>query len=229
MLSLLLLLLNGCSCNDTPFIINRVKNEVEFSELLLRYNYDHADNPFMEVTVSFAIRHVILHSDTISLSCEIFQKWRDSRLKYAGFKSITIPKGIKIWKPDTNFFESITTYGAESLRLYADGTICWKQRATLTFPCISNFVFKQSDLSILNCSLIIGSFDNSGAESITYKVGDIILPSNLMNPSYAILAMNYTIATFEEVALNSESMIQTVIHFFIESNQVVRSFNRTEF
>lgn len=54
-----------------------------------------------------------------------------------------IPKGIKIWKPDTSFFESDSTYGEESLRLYSDGTICWKQRATLTFPCILDFVFKQ--------------------------------------------------------------------------------------
>ncbi|KAL3985852.1 Neurotransmitter-gated ion-channel ligand binding domain family protein [Acanthocheilonema viteae] len=187
MLSLLLLLLNDCSCNDTPFVINRITNQIEFSELLLGYNYNYADN-----------------------------------------RSMKIPKDIKIWKPDTNFFESVTKYGAESLRLYTDGTICWKQQATLTFPCISNFVLKQSDLSALNCSLIIGSFDNSGMESIIYEVGDIILPSNLMNPLYAILAMNHTITTFEEVALNGESMIQTVIHFLIESDQIISSFNRTE-
>uniref|UniRef100_A0A0R3RTK0 Neur_chan_LBD domain-containing protein n=1 Tax=Elaeophora elaphi TaxID=1147741 RepID=A0A0R3RTK0_9BILA len=228
MLASLLLVLNGCSCNDSPFVINRVADEVEFSDLLLGYNYDHADKRSVEVTISFAVRHLFFPSpDTVSMSCEVFQKWRDSRLKYAGAKSVTIPKDIKIWKPDTNFFESIATYGAESLRLYADGTICWKQQATLTFPCISDFVFKQSDLSALNCSLIIGSFDNSGAESIVYKVGDIMLPSNL-NPSFATLAINYTIATFEEVALNGESMTQTVVHFFIESDQIFRSFNRTE-
>uniref|UniRef100_A0A8R1TYL4 oleoyl-[acyl-carrier-protein] hydrolase n=1 Tax=Onchocerca volvulus TaxID=6282 RepID=A0A8R1TYL4_ONCVO len=169
MLSLLLLLLNGYSCNDTPFVINRVTNRVEFSELLLEYNYNHAANRNVEVTISFAVRHVLVYSDTISLSCEIFQKWQDSRIKYSGIKSITIPKDIKIWKPDTIFLDSDTTYGAESLRLYSDGIICWKQQAFLTFPCISDFVFKQSDLSTLNCSLIIGSFDNSGAESIIYK------------------------------------------------------------
>ncbi|VDK63302.1 unnamed protein product [Onchocerca ochengi] len=227
MLSLLLLLLNGYSCNDTPFVINRVTNRVEFSELLLEYNYNHAANRNVEVTISFAVRHALVYSDTISLSCEIFQKWQDSRIKYSGIKSITIPKDIKIWKPDTIFLDSDTTYGAESLRLYSDGIICWKQQAFLTFPCISDFVFKQSDLSTLNCSLIIGSFDNSGAESIIYKVGDIILPSNL-KPSHAIFMTNYTITTFEEVALNEESMTQTAIHFLIESNQIFRSFNGTK-
>lgn len=51
MLSLLLLLLtNGCSCNDTPpFVIDRVTNEVEFSDLLLGYNYDHAGNRSVQV------------------------------------------------------------------------------------------------------------------------------------------------------------------------------------
>ncbi|VDN94187.1 unnamed protein product [Brugia pahangi] len=196
MLLLLLLLVDGCSCNDTPFVINRVTNQVEFSELLLGYNYDHADN-----------------------------------------RSVEIPKGIKIWRPDTNIFESVATYGAQSLRLYSDGTICWKQRATLTFPCISYFRLKQvrknsshllksnqSALSTLNCSLIIGSFDNSGAESIIYRIGDIMLPPNL-NPIFTI---NYTIATFQEIALNGESVIQTAIHFLIESDQIDRYFNRTE-
>ncbi|VDO22168.1 unnamed protein product [Brugia timori] len=196
MLPLLLLLVDGCSCNDTPFVINRVTNQVEFSELLLGYNYDHADN-----------------------------------------RSVEIPKGIKIWRPDTNIFESVATYGAQSLRLYSDGTICWKQRATLTFPCISYFRLKQvrknsshllksnqSALSTLNCSLIIGSFDNSGAESIIYRIGDIMLPPNL-NPVFTI---NYTIATFQEIALNGESVIQTAIHFLIESDQIDRYFNRTE-
>ncbi|VDM20755.1 unnamed protein product, partial [Wuchereria bancrofti] len=218
MLPLLLLLVDGYFCNDTPFVINRVTNRVEFSELLLGYNYDHADNRSVEVTVSFAIRHIIVHSDTVSLSCEIFQKWRDSRLKYSGIKSTTIPKGIKIWRPDTNIFESVATYGAQSFRLYSDGTICWKQRATLTFPCISYFRLKQSALSTLNCSLIIGSFDNSGAESIMYRIGDIMLPSNL-NPIFTI---NYTIATFEEIALNGELVVQTAIHFLIESDQIDR-------
>ncbi|EJW76528.1 hypothetical protein WUBG_12562, partial [Wuchereria bancrofti] len=102
MLPLLLLLVDGYFCNDTPFVINRVTNRVEFSELLLGYNYDHADN-----------------------------------------RSVEIPKGIKIWRPDTNIFESVATYGAQSFRLYSDGTICWKQRATLTFPCISYFRLKQ--------------------------------------------------------------------------------------
>ncbi|EFO26748.2 hypothetical protein LOAG_01734 [Loa loa] len=143
MLPLLLLLLDSCSCNDTPFIINRVTNQVEFSDLLPGYNYDHADNSSEEVTISFAIRHVLVHSDALSLSCEIYQKWRDLRLKYSGIKSITIPKDIKIWKPDTSFSESAATCSAESLRLYSDGTICWKQRATLTFPCISDFVLNK--------------------------------------------------------------------------------------
>lgn len=58
---------------------------------------------------------------------------------------------------------------------------------------------------------------------------DIMLPSNSVNPSYINLTMNYTITTVEEIALNGESIIQTVIHFLIESNQIIRSFNGTEF
>lgn len=77
--------------------------------------------------------------------------------------------------------------------------------------------------------MIVRSFDNSGAESIIYKVRDIMLPSNSVNPSYINLTMNYTITTVEEIALNGESIIQTVIHFLIESNQIIRSFNGTEF
>ncbi|VDO33264.1 unnamed protein product [Onchocerca flexuosa] len=90
MLSLLLLLLNGYSCNDTPFVINRVTNRVEFSELLLEYNYNQAASRNVEVTISFAVRHLLVYSDTVSLSCEIFQKWQDSRIKYSGIKSITV-------------------------------------------------------------------------------------------------------------------------------------------
>uniref|UniRef100_A0A915PIR2 oleoyl-[acyl-carrier-protein] hydrolase n=1 Tax=Setaria digitata TaxID=48799 RepID=A0A915PIR2_9BILA len=207
MISLLVLLINGCSGNDTPFVINRATNRVEFSELLLGYNYNQADNRSVEVVISFAIRHVLVYSQRISLSCEIFQTWYDSRLKYSGAKSITIPKSIKIWKPDTNFVNSDVTYGAESLRLYSDGNICWKQRAVLAFPCVADIVFKQDDVSALNCSLIIGSFDNSGAKSIVYTVGSIIFKSNL-NPSYNSLMMNYTSTTLEEVALNGESNVK---------------------
>ncbi|KAM3716916.1 Gamma-aminobutyric acid receptor alpha-like [Dirofilaria immitis] len=225
----LLLLLNDSFCNDTPFVINRITNRIEFSELLLGYNYNYAANRNVEVMISFIIRHVLIHRDTISLSCEIFQKWRDSRLKYSGIKSITIPKNIEIWKPDTSFLDTTIMYSAESLRLYSNGIVCWKQRVILTFPCASSdFVFKQSDLSTLDCSLIIGSFDNSGAESIIYRVSDIMLPSNL-NRSYANLMMNYTITTFEDVAPNGESMIQTVIHFLIESDLIVRFSNETNF
>ncbi|VDK72407.1 unnamed protein product [Litomosoides sigmodontis] len=225
MLPLLLLLLNSCPSNNLSFVISRNANQVELSELLEGYDYEYADNRSMQVTISFAVRHVVLHSDTLSLWCEIFQKWQDSRLKYAGIKSITIPKNTKIWRPDTNFYESVTASGAESLRLYADGAICLKQQAILTFPCTSNFVLQQSDLSVLNCSLTIGSFDNSGAESVVYRVGDVMLPKNLRDP---IVAINYAITAFQEVALNGESMLQTVVQFLVESNQTIHCFNKAD-
>ncbi|VDN03035.1 unnamed protein product [Thelazia callipaeda] len=211
MLVLLFLLLEAqlydCSEKDTTLVINRINNRVEFSDLLLEYNHNQADENIVNVNISFMIHSVVSIFPITRLKCEIFQQWRDSRLKYFGTSSITvIPKGTKIWIPDTNFVNSEINYGLQSsLRLHFDGLISWKQQARLTIPCFpkiySEEVKSKSDAkqSISNCSLIIASFDNAGAESIVYTLDKVI--HSLEDPAYFGQIENYTIMEVNNILL----------------------------
>ncbi|VDO24867.1 unnamed protein product, partial [Onchocerca flexuosa] len=91
----------------------------------------------------------------------------------------------KIWKPDTIFLDSDTTYGAESFRLYSDGIICWKQQALITFPCISDFVFKQNfkmELKQVLLPLIVESRKRFGNNSLLIVLDSVKISNRRTDP-----------------------------------------------
>ncbi|KHN72533.1 Gamma-aminobutyric acid receptor subunit delta [Toxocara canis] len=208
-------------------IINRPLNRVEFSDLLLEYNFNYADEPTNAIEVNVALnveqaKWSLGYSKELILVVELYESWRDSRLTFSGESSVTVPRGAVLWMPDTYFVNTLDTYWQpqSSLRLRYDGTIFRKRRVKATIPC-------DFDLKLLlqneytNCTLVLGSFDNAGAASLTYRITDVSFPSDVEHTVKFV--SDYANTTTTVHAFNGETLSRSTVIFSVDVSELLLS------
>uniref|UniRef100_A0A914ZSF1 Neurotransmitter-gated ion-channel ligand-binding domain-containing protein n=1 Tax=Parascaris univalens TaxID=6257 RepID=A0A914ZSF1_PARUN len=213
--------------SSDDIVINRPLNRVEFSDLLLEYNSNYADEPTESIEVEVALnieqaKWSFGFAKELFLVIELYESWRDLRLKFTGETSVNVPRGTMLWTPDTYFVNTPDSHWQpqSSLRLRYDGTIFRKRRAKLTVPCdIEINLVLQNDRT--NCTLVLGSFDNVGASSITYHITNVSFPVDVGHTiKFSIDHLNSTttVSTF-----NGEILSRSILVFSVDIGELLLS------
>lgn len=79
----------------------------------------------------------------------------------------------------------------------------------------------------MDCTLIVGSFDNAGAKKITYELGNFTVPDDVDIRTQTKI-LRYWSTTVDEEALNGETLSRTMIHCLVENIDLTVTNNRTE-
>ncbi|KJH52357.1 hypothetical protein DICVIV_01449 [Dictyocaulus viviparus] len=161
------------SRHNSPIVIERPLNRIEFDDLLMEYNTEEGPTANVSVSVIITLNSARIYDDILRTSITMEQIWRDMRLSFKGVSEVPLPNSVRIWQPDTVILNALS-YDTKmtSLFLNFDGTIRKKQLLFVEVLCDeSPNVTMKSD--ILECSLELTSFSNRGCEQITYSVEKI--------------------------------------------------------
>ncbi|RCN39106.1 hypothetical protein ANCCAN_14951 [Ancylostoma caninum] len=76
--------------HDTPIVIERPMNRVEFDDLLMEYNKDQGPNSDVSVFVDITVNSARLSEDVLRTSLTLEQKWTDPRLMFKGVSEVPV-------------------------------------------------------------------------------------------------------------------------------------------
>ncbi|KAE9417420.1 hypothetical protein Angca_008519 [Angiostrongylus cantonensis] len=157
---------------DSPIVIERPPNRVEFDDLLMEYNKDEgpATNVSVTVDVYLTVNAAGLFGEVLRTSITMEQTWTDQRLSFQGVSEVPLPNNVLSWHPDTVILNALTIENKlTSSFLNFDGKIRRRQLLLVEVLCDES-LNKETNPNIFECPLQLTSFSSRGCDEITYTI-----------------------------------------------------------
>ncbi|XGW06813.1 hypothetical protein V3C99_016827 [Haemonchus contortus] len=155
--------------HDSPIVIERPQNRVEFDDLLMEYNHDQGPGPNVTVDVYLAVNSARLLDDMLRTSITLEQIWMDPRLQFKGVSEVPLPSNVHLWQPDTVIINALRIEPRMSSSfLNYDGTVRRRQLLSVRVPCEESTVQEA-----MECPIELTSFSNRGVDEISYNIDHI--------------------------------------------------------
>ncbi|KAK5975089.1 hypothetical protein GCK32_007565 [Trichostrongylus colubriformis] len=159
--------------HDSPIVIERPQNRVEFDDLLMEYNHDQGPASNVTVDVHLAVNSAQLSDDILRASITLEQMWTDSRLLFKGVSEVPLPSNVHPWQPDTVIINALQSESRmTSSFLNYDGRVRRRQLLSITLPCEESPIH---DDEAMKCPIELTSFSNRGVDLISYNIEHIDL------------------------------------------------------
>ncbi|KAL6743555.1 hypothetical protein Aduo_016581 [Ancylostoma duodenale] len=156
--------------HDTPIVIERPMNRVEFDDLLMEYNKDQGPSTDVSVFVDITVNSARLSEDVLRTSLTLEQTWTDPRLMFKGVSEVPLPSSVQPWHPDTVIINALSNdMKATSTFLNYDGTMRRRQLCYVEVICEESSHGSEE----LKCPISVTSFSNRGVDHISYVIQQI--------------------------------------------------------
>ncbi|KAJ1350586.1 hypothetical protein KIN20_006410 [Parelaphostrongylus tenuis] len=159
--------------HDSPIVIERPPNRVEFDDLLMEYNRDEGPTTNVSVNVFLTVNAAGLFGEVLRTSITMDQTWTDMRLSFQGVSEVPLPNNVMTWHPDTVVLNALRSeIKLTSSFLNFDGTVRRRQLLLVEVLCdepLSNV----TNPNVLECPLQLSSFSNRGCDEIGYTIEKI--------------------------------------------------------
>uniref|UniRef100_A0A7I4Z1M1 Neur_chan_LBD domain-containing protein n=1 Tax=Haemonchus contortus TaxID=6289 RepID=A0A7I4Z1M1_HAECO len=157
--------------HDSPIVIERPQNRVEFDDLLMEYNHDQGPGPNVTVDVYLVVNSARLLDDMLRTSITLEQTWTDQRLQFKGVSEVPLPSNVHLWQPDTVIINALRIEPRMSSSfLNYDGTVRRRQLLSVRVPCEESAVQEA-----MECPIELTSFSSRGVDEISYNIDHIEL------------------------------------------------------
>ncbi|CAJ0588854.1 unnamed protein product [Cylicocyclus nassatus] len=166
----LCMLISAICRHDTPIVIERPMNRVEFDDLLMEYNQDQGPHRNMSVAIEITVNSARLSEDVLRTSLTIEQTWNDDRLVFKGSSEVPLPANTHVWYPDTMIINALSNkVKASSMFLNYDGTLRERQLCNVEVVCEES----KPDNENLRCPITLTSFSSRGVDYMQYTINMI--------------------------------------------------------